>query len=272
MGLASKPGGLVKDAAGNGASNGHSNGHSNGSGNGHGGKHDHGPYDEYGQWAADADVFMPEARRASLLSAGSVAGRRISSLGSLHHAGHSESACCLLLAAAAASCISSATLRSELRTAGALPGVLAEPASAAAVTHASLHSPISLLAQRPTKTNKPHQTRLLGDRVGPPHHRDHRRRRARPAAHLQLARLDRGAGLPPRLLRAHALDCHDAHGLLSRQGQAPHQLQVGGAPHHGPRALGRAGGLPKPQHGAHARARMLFGLHARQVRIALRPP
>ena len=54
---------------------------------------------EMDQWAADADVFMPEARRASLLSAGSAAagGRRVSSLGTLHHAGHSESACCCCL-------------------------------------------------------------------------------------------------------------------------------------------------------------------------------
>jgi len=50
---------------------------------------------ELAQWAVDEDVFMPESRRASILSAapaGSVVtGRRLSSLGSLHHAGHSES-------------------------------------------------------------------------------------------------------------------------------------------------------------------------------------
>jgi hypothetical protein len=50
--------------------------------------------DDLTAWGADADVFVPQQRRASLMSLqaqGSAVGRRISSLGSLHHAGHSES-------------------------------------------------------------------------------------------------------------------------------------------------------------------------------------
>lgn len=51
--------------------------------------------DDLKQWAADDDVYVPEARagRASILSVPSAAGRRASSLGTLHHAGHSARDC-----------------------------------------------------------------------------------------------------------------------------------------------------------------------------------
>lgn len=83
MATNSPAGGLVKVSGDN-------NGHAaaNGGGKGHHG--DAASYDEYGQWAADADVFVPEQRRASIMAVPSAVGRRVSSLGSLHHAGHSS--------------------------------------------------------------------------------------------------------------------------------------------------------------------------------------